>query len=424
MISIHEALERMLPLFEPRGAIRVPLERSLGCFLATGAIARESSPPFDNSAMDGYAVRAEDVGGATDGAPARLPVVAESRAGGPLPPPLVPGTSHRIFTGAPLPQGADAVVMQEHTTRAGEEVLIRREAPPASHVRRAGEDLRAGATMIPAGSALGAGEIGLLASQRHAHVSIHRPPRVAILSTGDELRDVADPPEPGTIVDSNAHALAAQVREAGGEPLLLPRVSDDPEAIAERVRDGLQADALLCCGGVSVGEHDHVHEAFARSGVEVGFWKVAIKPGKPLTFGRAGSVPVVGLPGNPVSAMVTFEILVRPGLRRMLGDPHPHPDPEPVWLEAPTRHKTGRTELLRCALHRSGAHRMARPLRRQGSGALPSMVGLDALVVLPADRERFDVDAPLWALPQKGRRGRPDSPFAPGGPLDAGPSDG
>ncbi|MFW6067749.1 MAG: gephyrin-like molybdotransferase Glp [Myxococcota bacterium] len=418
MISIHDALERMLPCFEPRGAVRVPLDRALGRFAAEEVVARESSPPFDNSAMDGYAVRARDVAAATEDAPVRLPVIGESRAGGPPPPPLAEGTAQRIFTGAPLPPGADAVVMQESTERNGNQVGIRAPAASGAHVRHAGEDLRAGEVMLPRGSAVGPGEVGLLASQRYAHLSIHRPPRVAILSTGDELRDIADPPEPGTIVDSNAHALAAQVREAGGEPVVLPRAPDAPQAIATQVREGLQTDVLLSCGGVSVGAHDHVHEAFEASGVRMGFWKVAIKPGKPLTFGRAGAVPVVGLPGNPVSAMVTFEVLVRPGLRRMLGDPRPHPTPLRVVLAAGARHKPGRTELLRCRLTPRGGQWSAAPSTRQGSGALPSMVGAEALVVVPSHRGDVEAGEPLWALPLVGRLGGVTSPFAPGGPLD------
>jgi molybdopterin molybdotransferase len=424
MIPIHDALEQMLPHFAPRDAVRVPLERALALYLADEIRVREDSPPYDNSAMDGYAVRAREATRDSPETPVRLPVAGESSAGGPLPGPLPDGAAMRIFTGAPMPAGADTVVMQEDTERDGDDVRILAPVRPGGHVRRAAEDLRAGAVMLGRNRWLGPGAIGLLASQGYAHVLVHRPPRVAILSTGDELRDVSDPPRPGTIVDSNTHALAAQVRLAGGVPIVLPRAPDDPAALARRLSEGLRADLVLSCGGVSVGEHDHVHEAFSRAGVDLLFWKVAIKPGKPFTFAVGGGVPVAGLPGNPVSAMVTFQILVLPGLRRMLGDPRPHPRPVAVQLARSARHKRGRTELLRATLRTDGPRLVAEAHPRQGSGALPSMSGADALVVLPAGQETFEAGARLWALPLRGGFDADRSPFAPGGPLhgaDTGP---
>jgi molybdopterin molybdotransferase len=418
MIPIHRALAEMAPHFVPRSAERVPLEAALGRFLAEAVRARQDSPPFDNSAMDGYAVRSGALAAATADAPVWLPLSGESTAGGPLPPALGERTTMRIFTGAPVPPGGDAVVMQEDVTREGDRVRFGAPARAGAHIRRAGEDLQAGAVMLERHQAIGPGEIGLLASQRHAHVLVHRRPRVAILVTGDELREVSDPPEPGTIVDSNAHALAAQVRAAGGDPVVLPRGPDDAAVLTERIRDGLNADLLLCCGGVSVGEHDHVREALERAGVTLGFWKVAIKPGKPLTFGTRGGTPVVGLPGNPVSAMVTFEVLVRPGLRAMLGDPRPHPQPVPVHLARAVQHRPGRTEMLRARFRDDGPRIVAEPHSRQGSGALPSMVAVDGLVVLPAGRRTFEAHTQVWALPLGGGRGSDRSPFAPGGPLD------
>lgn len=394
MKSIQEALSLMMPAFAPRGAERVPLSEAVGRFLAERLTARSSLPPFANSAMDGYALRIEDV----KGTPTRLPLAGEARAGGEIPSPLPPGSAVRIFTGAMIPSGADAVVIQEHTRAIEGAVEILQPVAPGANIRREGSDLLAGTVMLEAGARLGAGELGLLAAQGIGAVSVHRRPRVAILSTGDELRDISDPAEPGTIVGSNAYALAAQVREAGGVPEVLPNVPDDLEKTVERMREGLTADLLITCGGVSVGEYDFVKDAFTRLGIRAEFWKVRVKPGKPLTFGLWGSKPVVGLPGNPVSAMVTFEVFVRPGIRRMLGDPRPYRVAHSVVLEHAHRHSAGRPELARAAVRVDGGRLSARMLRLQGSGALPSMVGVDALVLLPADVGHFEAGTTLPAI--------------------------
>jgi molybdopterin molybdotransferase len=411
VLSIREAIDQMMPAFAPVGVERVDLATALGRFLTETLRAREDAPPFDNSAMDGYAVRAADVLGASEASPVVLPVAGESRAGGAAPERLAPGRAMRIFTGAPLPEGADAIVVQEDTTAEGDRVSIRFASKRGHHVRARGEDLAEGAPMLPVGTALGPGELGLLASQRYATVSVYRRPTVAIVSTGDELRGLDDPPEPGTIVSSNAYALAAQVTLAGGIARVLPIARDTVDSQVAVLREALRSDLVVSSGGVSVGEYDVVRDAFREVGVEARFWKVSIKPGKPLTFGRAGAVPVVGLPGNPVSAMVTFEIFVRPGLRKMLGDPAPFPVPFPVELTHPHRRKPGRTELARAETRRDGDRILATLHRRQGSGALPSVARVDALVVLPADQESFAVGERLTALPFGPSRGSPTPPF-------------
>ncbi len=398
MISIAEALARMMPAYEPVGVERVGLLEADGRFLAEELRARRDLPPFDNSAMDGYAVRASELASACAQAPAVMPVAGESRAGGPLPAPLGEGTVLRIFTGAPLPEGADSVVIQEDTDRDGDRVHVRVAPRPGAHVRARGSDLEAGSVMLARGAHLCAGEIALLASQGISHVTVFRRPVVALLSTGDELRDVSDPPEPGTIVNTNAFALAALVQSAGAVPRVLPVAPDDADAITRALEDALRADVVLSTGGVSVGEYDFVHEALRRAGVTVDLWKVRIKPGKPITFGTRGRVPVVGLPGNPVSAAVTFEVFVRPGLRRMLGDPAPHPSPVVVELAEPHERKAGRIELARASLAREEGRLLARLSRLQGSGSLPSMVGADAVVILPAGRGRFEAGERLEAL--------------------------
>ena len=448
MISISEALARMMPRFSPLEAERVPLDRALGRSLACALEAREDVPGFDNSAMDGYAVSAADLAGASREGPVALPLASESRAGGPLPSPLVRGTAARIFTGAPMPEGADAVVMQEDVERRGDGieersgVTVGRHLPPSAgvgmpsrsgatdviaffaaprpgkHVRRRAEVLARGQALFDAGDAIGVGEIGVLASQGFAQVPVHRRPRVALLSTGDELREIGEPPRPGSLVDSNAHALAAAVREAGGVPLVLPRAPDDRGLLLDAVRAGLAgADVLVTCGGVSVGEYDLLHEVFREAGVEEVFWKVRIKPGKPLRFGLFGrgalrSVPVIGLPGNPVSALLIFEIFVRPGLRRMLGDRRPFRDVVGVELASPLSAPGARTELVRATLERrEGRAPLALPKRDQGSGNLTSLVGLDALVIVPEGSAALAAGAPAVALDLRGGRGRTEHPF-------------
>jgi molybdopterin molybdotransferase len=410
MKTVAEALAHVLGAVSPCGVERVAILEALGLFSADAIAARRDLPPFDNSAMDGYAVRAADVAGGSEERAVTLPVRGESRAGGSMPGPLEPGSAMRIFTGAPMPSGADAVVVQEDTEREGERVSIRFASGVGAHVRARASDVASGDSLFAPGDAIGPGEIALLASQGIAAVSVFRRPIVAILSTGDELRDVSDPPEPGTIVNSNAYALAALVRETGGIPRVLPIAPDDPAVIAARVEEALVADVVLSTGGVSVGEHDHVQEAFARAGIAQEFWKVRMKPGKPVAFGTHGRTPVIGLPGNPVSAMVTFEVFVRPALRCMLGDRQPHPPAITVQLAAPYERKPGRLELARAKLESDGDRTIARLHRQQGSGSLPSVVGIDALVILPSERATVPAGALVAAI-RLGARGGDTSAF-------------
>jgi molybdopterin molybdotransferase len=292
----------------------------------------------------------------------------------------------RILTGAELPAGADTVLIQEDA-RIGEHGSIApiAIAEPGANIRRRGSDLAHGDRALEAGSELGGGELALLAALDHAKVSVHRRPRVAIVTTGDELRELGEPARAGSIVNSNAVLLAAQVRSAGAEPVVLPRAADSVEAIARTLEAALACDAVVTAGGVSVGDHDHVAAACARAGIEPRFWKVAVKPGKPLLFGLHGRVPVVGLPGNPVSAFVTFELFVRPGLAHMRGHRRPYPALVRVILDEDRRCPTARTELARARLRQDESGAFHASLHRlQGSGSLPSMAEIDAFVVLPA----------------------------------------
>jgi len=390
----------MLPAFEPLGEERVHLLEASGRYIAREVRAVFDSPPFDNSAMDGYAVRSSEVESAGPGHAVELPVRGESRAGVPLPGPLEPGAACRIFTGAPMPPGADAVVIQEDTERVGDRVKILEASPRSKHVRAQGSDVSRGAVLLRPGDRVGPGEIGLLASQNIDHVEVYRRPEVALLSTGDELRALGEALGPGAIVNSNVYALTEMLRCLGVIPVPLPAAPDSLPEIEAALRKALESDVVITMGGVSVGAYDFVHQAFANVGIEPGFWKVRIKPGKPLAFARFEGKPVVGVPGNPISAMVTFEILVAPCLRKMLGDPRPHPQPVLARLQDSYRRRPGRVEIARAVATREGNEIVVALHDRQGSGSLPSFVGVNALVLLPSDKAELAagelVEAILW----------------------------
>lgn len=408
MRTIAEALHSMLPAFQTLGEEEIPLTRAATRYLATDLIAVLDSPPFDNSAMDGYAVRAAEVDMASTDTPVRLQVRGESRAGGEMPTVLEPGTVCRIFTGAPMPPGADAVVIQEDTKPHGEAVDIFEPSTAGQHVRARGSDLRSGETILRQGDRLWPGEIGLLASQNFAHVRVYRRPRVALLSTGDELKALGDELAPGTIINSNVYVLTAMLSLLGAIPDPLPAAADDLAPIEAALRKALEADVVITMGGVSVGAYDLVQEACRRVGIHPEFWKVRIKPGKPLTFGQHRGKPVIGLPGNPISAMVTFEVLVAPCLRQMLGDREPHPQPVVARLQHAYHRRPGRVEIARGIATRHGDEIQVSLHELQGSGSLPSFVGVNALVILPSDRADLEagerVDAILWGSGLRGSR--------------------
>jgi len=400
MRSIAEALALMLPAFSPLGEEEVRLIESSGRYLSDDVVARSDAPPFHNSAMDGYAVRAADVAAAVLSAPVRLPVSGEARAGGPLPAPLEQGTACRIFTGAPMPAGADAVVIQEDTEQDGDEVKIREASPAGRHVRAQGSDVRSGSLLLRAGDRLWPGEIGLLASQNIDRVHVFRRPKVALLSTGDELRQLGDDLEPGAIINSNMYVLTEMLRAVGAIPVVLPAARDTLPEIEAALRKALEADVVITTGGVSVGAYDFVQEAFRNVGIEPSFWKVRIKPGKPVVFAQHENKPVIGVPGNPISVMIAFEVLVGPCLRKMLGDPQPHPQPIVARLREDYHRRPGRVEIARAVAAREGDDIVVTLHRLQGSGSLPSFVGVNALVIFPADKADFaageKVETILW----------------------------
>lgn len=377
MLALEDARQRLLSRARPTPSERVPLADAAGRCLATPMVAAEYDvPAFANSAMDGYAVRAADT-------PGRLRVVGEVAAGMAAPPTVEPGTTVRIMTGAPIPPGADAVVPVE---RASEEADGAVELGPASvgaHVRDAGHDTRAG-DAVEVRSPLSPAGVAVLASLGLGMVEVRRRPRVAILSTGDELVEPGAPLGPHQVHDANGLALAAAVAEAGGEPRLLPRAADDPAAIERTLASGAAgADLLVTSAGVSVGRHDHVRAVLEARG-SLDFWRIAIQPGKPLAVGELDGVPLVGLPGNPVSALVVFELFVRPMLRAMLGlagDGRMH---LPAVVEDRIGKDAARRAFLRVVLERGadGSVR-ARPAGGQQSSQLRPLAAANALLVVP-----------------------------------------
>jgi len=408
VLTVEEALARCLAAALPVVSEEVPVAQAAGRVLAAEVLSTVRLPPWDNSAMDGYALRAQDTAGGdqpdceSHGEVERsdhasvLRVIETIAAGGVGTQVVGPGTCARIMTGAPMPAGADAVVMREHTDvlpGEPEQVRIHGQARPGQHLRRAGEELVPGDRVLVAGQTLGPAHLGLLASLGQDRVQVARCPRVAVISTGDELVPPGRPLGPGQIHASNGDALCAWVAQAGAEPVPCGIAGDSLRATRRTFQAALDAgcDLLLSSGGVSVGDFDHVKAAMADVGAEMGFWKVRMKPGKPLAFGVIGGRPCFGLPGNPVSCQVNFLQFVRPVLRRSLGDPHPFLPVLPAVLEDGYSKRPGRAELVRVHLRlelRDGAIQLlARSTGGQGSARSSSMAWAHGLVLLSADGE-------------------------------------
>ena len=382
MLSFDEALARVLADVTPTGDERVAFHEAVGRVLAQDIVARTPQPAFDYSAMDGYAVRADEVAAATS-----LPVVGESRTGGGTPDALGAGATCRIFTGAMIPAGADSVVMQEEVTRAGEVATFARSPRPGENIRRRGAAVAEGAVVLPPGTRVTPFQVALLASVEALRVTVARRPVVTILSTGDEMRDAGSPDRPGSVIDCNGPGLAALAAMCGATARVLPFARDELAHTEASIAQALAAsDLVVTVGGVSVGDHDVVRTAMERAGVALDFWKVALKPGKPLCWGRAGRVRVLGLPGTPSSAMLTFVLFGAPLLRAMQGDRRPVAARVEAALEGEIRHQPGRTEFVRVRLEEGGARAVARPLGNQASGAVTSFAWADALVVVPAEQ--------------------------------------
>lgn len=379
MISVQEALRLVLEELSVVGLERVMLSQARGRVLGEPVIAARDIPPFRNSAMDGFAIRSGDAGGA----PVRLRVLEVIGAGSSPTRPVTPGTATKIMTGSPLPEGADAVVKIEDASEAGDDVVLQRPAPPGANVREAGEDLRAGETVLHPGRVLRPADVGLLASLGVVTLAVRRRPRVAVLATGDELVDAGSPLGPGQIVNSNAYTLAAAVEDAGASPLMCGIARDRPETLRAAFLAALDADMVLSTGGVSVGTFDFVRRVQADLGVREKLWGVAQKPGKPLSFGLHDGTPVFGLPGNPVSTLVCYYLYVLPALRAIMGAQRlflPSVDAE-AGVDIPTVEAF--TEFVRCELSGAPAGYRVRPTGSQSSGVLRSMSLGDALAVSP-----------------------------------------
>jgi molybdopterin molybdotransferase len=382
MISFEEARRLVLSDVATLAHERVALEQAAGRVLARPVVARGPFPAFSASAMDGYALAtAQWVG---DG-PWTAEVVGESRTGS-LPTPLTPHALCRIYTGAAVPDGADAVIMQENIARDGDRATFHALPRRGANVRRAGEDLKEGDVAIEPGTRMGPFHLALAASLDHPELVVARKPRVTILCTGDELRAPGEPARPGTIAECNSIGLRALAEQAGGIARVAPIVRDDRSEARASIEAALaDADLLVTVGGVSVGDHDVIRPALEDAGVKLEFWKVAIKPGKPLALGRAGKTRVLSLPGNPASSLVTFSLFGLPLLRTMQGDERPVPGMLKASLEADVARSPGRLEFMRAKLLLVDGQVVARTLPNQASGAVTSMAWADALAVIPPD---------------------------------------
>ena len=407
MIPLTEARDRVLRDCARLPEAVVPIADALGLVTTRPVVSTEAVPPFANTAMDGFAVVAADTAGATDERPVTLEVVGTVAAGSAGNVPVGPGQAARIMTGAPIPPGADAVVMVERCLPldGGARVEVTTTVEPGNHLRHPGEDLSAGDEVIPADTALSAGHLGVLASLGHDEVAVTKRPRVAVMSTGDELIEGPVELAPGQIRDSNRHTLLALVRELGCEPVDLGIVADDESAIRDAIEGAVAGcDALVTSGGVSMGDFDYVKAVLDDIG-DMDWMQVAIKPAKPLAFGTVSGVPVFGLPGNPVSSMVSFELVARPGLRQMMG--HADWGRMVIGAVAPdglARRPDGKTHFLRVRLATDELHGVvATSAGGQGSHQLTAMADADGLAVV-ADGEGI---APLGVVPVIVLRGLP-----------------
>jgi molybdopterin molybdotransferase len=384
MISVEEALARVLAEITPLPATRVPLPAALGLVLAEDVVAQEDMPPFANSAMDGFALLSRDTH-PHDGQPPRLRVTGEVAAGYVADHAVEEGTAMRIMTGAPVPPGANAVIQVELTRSAGpasEWVEILEEVAPGNNIRPAGEDMQRGQTILVRGTEIGPWEIGVLATLGWATVPVIRRPRVAIFGTGDEVIDVDEPLRPGKIRNSNSYLLEAAVQWAGAEAHRLGVARDTVESLREKFAEAMQYDLIVTSGGVSVGDFDLVKNIMAEQG-EINFWRINMRPGKPVAFGHIGTVPLLGLPGNPVSAAVTCELFCRPVIRKMLGHTRLLRPQVDVVVEDGVSDSAMRRHYVRARVEWRDGRFVAHTTGNQGSNIVTSLLNANAFVIVP-----------------------------------------
>jgi molybdopterin molybdotransferase len=387
MISVEAALEKILSHIQPLGFEKVSLLESLGRVIGEDIYASRDIPPLDNSAMDGYAVRCEDIQQASQDRPARLEIVEDLPAGSVSKRTLAKGEAIRIMTGAPIPRGADTVVQVEDTAREDRYAQFLKVVPLGENIRRAGEDVSKGERVISKGDLIRPPELGMLASVGRSFVSVYQRPLVAILCTGEELVDVDGTLDEGKIISSNSYTLAGQVKDAGAIPIQLGIARDRKEDIEGKLRQGVRADVVISSAGISVGDYDLVKDVLKDLGMEMVFWKVAMKPGKPLAFGTIAGKPAFGLPGNPVSSMVSFEQFVRPSLLKMMGHRHLFRPTIEAVLKEDIRKEPGRRHYIRALVSFEKDRYVVTTTGDQGSGILKSMVRANGLVIIPEHQE-------------------------------------
>ncbi|MBM4262986.1 MAG: molybdopterin molybdotransferase MoeA [Deltaproteobacteria bacterium] len=384
MISVERAVALVLKQIRALPAEEVPLLAARGRVLARDVRAGRSVPPFDNSAMDGFAVRWRDVANT----PATLRVIETIAAGYVAKQRFEDRSAMRIMTGAPVPRGAEAIVRVEDTECSGDRVLIKKTDGRGSHIRKAGEDIRKGQVILAKSKPLAPADLGLLASVGRARVAVFRRPTVAIISTGDELLNVDDPPAPGKIVNSNSYTLAAAIEETGALPRLLGIARDTRKGLAAALRKALRCDVIMTSGGVSVGDYDFVKEVLRDAGMRMDFWRVAQRPGHPMAFGWIGRKPVFGLPGNPVSSVMSFLLYARPALLRMMGHKKLFLPVEQATLEHDLEKKHRLKEFIRCRLRRQNGALLVASTGTQSSGVLRSLSLAQGLIVV-REQETF-----------------------------------
>ena len=400
-LAAAEAATRILADVRRQPALRIPLDDALGSVLAEDVVSPLDIPAWTNSAMDGYAARGQDVRGASGSRPVRLRVVEHLPAGRFPTRAIGPGECARIFTGAALPDGADSIIRQEDTDEGAETVTIVKDRDVGVNTRKAGEDIRKGSTVLTAGTELGPAQLGVLASLAVAHPLVYRRPRVAILGSGDEIVDIDQTEEilsGRRIASSNTHTLVALVRQAGGEPVNLGIAGDTPDSLREHLSRALDCDLLVTTAGISVGEHDYVRSVLEELGAEQRFWKLRMRPGAPVGFGLLGGVPWIGLPGNPVSTMVTFELFVRPAIRKMMGHHLAFRRSVPVRAAEPINLKPRLQHFLRGIVTEGPQGPEARLTGPQGSGILTSMTLANALLVIPEGQHETPAGSTVQAL--------------------------
>lgn len=400
MLTVAQARDAILSVIHPLGTERLSLIEAQGRVIAEEVRASRQQPPWDNSAMDGYAVRAADIQNATEQSPIHLTVL-ETITAGMVPKQTVgPGQASRIMTGAPVPAGADAVIKVELTRSSQRtQVEILSAVPEGNDIRRAGEDQEPGDLLLTPGTYLRPAEIGVLAAAPRSFVFVHRIPTVAIIATGDELSEPDLPIGPGQIVNTNSYALAAMVKQLGGAPRVLPVARDSLQSLKDAFAQARGADVIISSGGVSVGEHDFVKEALEQLGVEMAFWKVKMTPGKPLAFGQWNGIPVYGLPGNPVSSLVSFELFVRPALLKLAGHTRIFRRMLRATLEDTMTKRPGMPHFLRVTLREQDGKWFVSSTGAQGSGILRSMSKAHALAVGAEHLNRVEAGTEVWVMP-------------------------